>query len=133
MITKDKLREIRAKMAPILKELGGDFNVDLSLGNASFSQHNFTLQLKGSAISETGEIITKEADNFQRYAYMFGLAASDLGKTFKLNGCEYVITGLKPNAHKYPILCKASNGTEYKMTAAMVANGLDKTNPRFSR
>jgi hypothetical protein len=62
----------------------------------------------------------KEADAFRRLAFTCGLAPSYLGRTFRSQGVEHRIIGLKPRASTRPILTQASDGRRYAFSVDVV-------------
>jgi len=54
------LKAIREQGNEALKAVGEKLNVQISLGNYSYSENEVTFQMKVNIISEDGEVITKE-------------------------------------------------------------------------
>lgn len=50
--------------------------------------------------------MTKEAEDFKRFAALEGLQPSDLGRRFVIGGNTYEICGYKPRCYKNPIIAK---------------------------
>jgi len=105
------------------------FNVKVRIGHASFDPSpngGATFKLEFAPVV-SGEVKTKEATDFERLAYLYGLEASDLGKTFSSNGRTFTICGLAPKAHKFPILAKcADDGKTYKFPERSVLLSLGR-------
>lgn len=65
--------------------------------------------------------------DFERQAIVFGLEASDLGRTFIDHGIQYRVMGLVPRSYKFPILCKnLINGKTFKFSASTVKFALGR-------
>lgn len=125
-ITPDMLRMLRTDINIALKEVGDKHGVKLEAGSASYSTGTFTLKINGGLLKEDGSAVQKEAEDFKRYAKMFGLEPEDLGQKFKSNGKEYTISGLATRKSKYPILAKDAQGKTYKFPMYIVKLGLGR-------
>lgn len=130
-IDRNLIEKVRDDIRPFLEPIGEKHGINLELGRCSYSSGNFTLKLEGSLVGDDGVVLTKEAEDFKKYAHWHGLVPEDLGKTFVHTHVVYTITGLKTRAKKYPITARASNGKEYKFAAGSVRMLLkqDKTAP----
>jgi hypothetical protein len=125
MIDRNKVRLISAEIDAALKDIANRHNIQLTTGGGTFSSNNFTIKVNGSAISSDGSVMTKEAEDFKSHAFLFGLKAEDLGKTFFQGGKMYEIVGCKPRSSKYPILAQCKNdGKTYKFTANSIKGAL---------
>ena len=112
--------KLRDEISHCLEPIGEKYGIELKAGRCGYSSGNFTLKLEGSLVSEDGVVLTKEAEDFKKYAHWHGLVPEDLGKTFVHTHVVYTITGLKTRASKYPITAQASNGGSYKFAAESV-------------
>lgn len=75
--------------------------------------------------TEEGDEIDPKETEFRRYAAAFGLTPDDFGKTFKVQGDSYQISGIKPRGRRYNVLGKsASTGKVYKFEVSAVLGGL---------
>lgn len=128
---RSSIRDIQATItnhltgiADIVKEHHG---VVIKVGSARFGMNNATIKLEISDISENGEAITKEAEDFKLHCRAWGLAPADLGKTFKSPYADetYTIIGAKPRSRKFPILGKGTNGKIYKFSHIMIKTALN--------
>lgn len=90
VITRALLAQLKTEIDAAIKTVGDRHGIDLKAGNASFSDSNFALKIEG--VVKGGE--TGEAQTFLRNATRFGLSNDDLGKTIKLRGRGYTITGM---------------------------------------
>ena len=51
--------------------------------------------------------------DFERYARMFGVDPQAFGKTFNFGGTTYRVAGIRPSAHKRPILAAREDGKSF--------------------
>jgi hypothetical protein len=110
-----------------LKELGAEFGINLKSSHISFTNTNATIKVEAAVKAANGEVVTKEAQDFKRWAMVFGLKPEWLGKTFKSqDGCNVIIRGLKPKSKKYPVLGYNSyDGKTYKYPAHFVKSRME--------
>ena len=118
-LDKQTLKVIREKMneaLAVLEEIGIHTNVT----NISYQDQNATVKVEISVMGENGEIVSKEALDYERYRDMYELP--ELGTTFQNRGQTYTITGLKPRSHKYPVLAERADGKTFKFPRSAVTN-----------
>jgi hypothetical protein len=109
-------QEAQAALAEIAKK----HNLAFSYRGGNFTNNTFLL--KGEfAIIANGQVQSREAEEFVRYAQLYGLKAEDLGREFESNGKRFTVSGLKPNSRAYPLLGKEI-GTDrvFKFKAAPI-------------
>lgn len=121
-ITKNTLRVLRGAIDRALVDVGKEYDISLSLGNAKYTDVDFTFQLKGE-VNETADGLSVAEKQFHEFSAWFGLTAKDYGRTFLSNGKTFSISGIKPNNRKYPILA-SHNGQTYKFTADAIKRHL---------
>lgn len=126
MLNRNTVKMISNDIEKALGDVANKYNVDIKRGNASFSSNNMTLKLNVSIISDTGDIMTKEATDYNLHKNIVGLT-KELGDTFYFNGAKYTIKGYKPRSRKYPVVVSNGNGL-YKMSINMVNNSPTKIN-----
>ena len=105
------LNDVREKMTgalAILEEVG----VHAEVGRISFDAQSATVKVQISIIGEGGEVVTKEATDYNRYREMHDLR--ELGSEFVDRGETYTITGFKPRSTKYPVLVTRADGKRFK-------------------
>ena len=118
--TKDNLRQMNAEIEQAIKDVTKKYGVEVKLGNTRFSGSNASTKFELMTISDSGDVMTKEATDFNRYKNYKGIRAN-LGDSFQYGGKTYTIVGYKPRSHKYPILAKCSNdGKTYKLPIHLV-------------
>lgn len=129
-MNRESIREIRKTIQDLLSDADGvfkdQFRVTVKLGNASFGMNNATLKIEIADLTDTGEAITREAEDFKRCAIKWGLSPDDLGEVFinPYDGKTYTIIGARTRSQKYPILGKQTNGKVYKLSHIMVKSAL---------
>src|SRR3954469_20487599 len=91
------------------KELGAD--IVKALEDVA-RRHGMTVELKGGTFDTTGvfkprlEFRTADAsaNEFARFAPLYGLGAADFGRVFSYGGNSYRVDGISPNRTGKPIL-----------------------------
>jgi hypothetical protein len=118
--TKTNLRQINDEMEQAMKAVAAKYGLEIKIGNTRFSGSNASSKFEMMTISESGDVITKEAIDFNRYKNYKGIEAN-LGDSFQYQGNTYTIIGYKPRSNKYPILAKCSeDGKTYKLPINLV-------------
>ena len=77
------------------------------------------LKLKFKFSVSTGDAKADERKEFGKYAAFYGLTEADYGKTFKSNGNEYTLIGLKlarKRTQRYVVIGVSDRGARYKFT-----------------
>jgi hypothetical protein len=96
------------------------------MGNISFSETSATFQLSVSLVDKSGEVRTKEREDFLKYASTYGLEASDLGKLFMSRHGVCKIIGLLIRRPKYPIIAQNPEGQRICFTSEYVSAAISK-------
>ena len=118
-IDRKALQYLRGVIDSALDELSNEqgWGIKLQLGNGSYSGSNGHFKLNISAIDESGTVVTEEAEDFKRYAELYGLKPEWLGESFTFSSVRqggtpetYKIIGLKARARKRQILTEDGNG-----------------------
>jgi len=73
-----------------------------------------------AVVTQQGEALTREAENFFHHAACYGLAREDLGKTFRYGDQNYKIVGLNTRSRTTPILVTDESGKRYKFRVEML-------------
>lgn len=116
---------LRTPIEDALKDLATKYGISIKVGNGSFTSANLTFKLELATLDNTGTIQSKEVQDFKRYAVMFGLKATDLGREFlDWSGRKFFIVGAAPRSSKYPILVRNAKGQRFKFPAKEVQLGL---------
>jgi len=112
-IDRKALQYLRGVIDSALDELSNEqgWGIKLQLGNGSYSGSNGHFKLNISAIDESGTVVTEEAEDFKRYAELYGLKPEWLGEIFTYSSVKqggtpetYKIIGFKARARKRQIL-----------------------------
>jgi len=104
---REECRRLGGAIEEALQKVGQQYGVHIKRGNGSFNPTSLTLKIEAAIIGENGAIKDKGSEDFKRYATMYGLQPSDLGRKFKdWSGKEFEITGLAMRRTKNPILAK---------------------------
>ena len=112
-IDRKALQYLRGVIDSALDELSNEqgWGIKLQLGNGSYSGSNGHFKLNISAIDESGTVVTEEAEDFKRYAELYGLKPEWLGESFTYSSVRqggtpetYKIVGFKARARKRQIL-----------------------------
>lgn len=118
------LKDIRPTIEQALSVLEKEFGVKVALGRATFTHDHVKFQFEMAIVGKDGEALTGPAADFKREANLFGLHPDDLGRHFVCRGEEFVVTGLKPNARKRPILARGRGNKEFVFPVSLVKAGL---------
>jgi len=122
-IDKPMLRVLRTEIDEAVESLGKKYGVTIRTGNCSFNPIEATFKLK-VVTTNTKVVEEKKQNDFARYAKMFGLKESDLGREFRVGGVVYTITDIAPNRSKFPILGQRNDGRKFKFKAETVIERL---------
>lgn len=113
-IDRATIRNIQSRLQQHLADLGKELGVTFNVGNARYNETAATIKVEVATFGKKGEVRDRAAADFEKYAGLFGLKPSWLGKTFDRFGVRYKIVGLRTKAHKFPVIVE-SNGKRYKM------------------
>jgi len=119
-MTKNEAKNILARIEAELPALGQKLGLKLTPGRASYGD-TVELKIEAAPILADGSAISKEAEDFKRYAMDYGLEPSDLGRTFDSNGWTFTLTGLRPGRPKFPLLARRSDGKIFKFPIERLA------------
>lgn len=126
-------RTIGEAMVAQLKPLEEMLGVKFSYAGGTFSPDEFKVKIRTVLTAETGEAIDPRAEDFKRYAPMYGFTADDLGREFLSNGYRFKIAGFKPSATRYPIVgTRIPDGKRFKFMLSTVRAGLKPAGPAMS-
>lgn len=123
-LTRSNLRDMERDINEALKPIAEKYGVVMNAGGGSFEPTNARLHLSIATKGKGGSVNTREAEDFKRNAFRYGLKPEDLGREFTEGGHTYKIVGCKPKSYQYPILCVRDGSKTYKMPADRVARGL---------
>ena len=112
---KPTLKMVREALAATLDGLQEELGIQLKIGNSiSFSANTFTTKLTGSLFSHD-----PLAEDWEKYAHVYDLDVTWIGKQFPSNGKTYTIVGLDTKKRKYPVIASCGD-KQYKFPAGVV-------------
>lgn len=117
------LRAFTTDALAALEQVATEHNVSIKQGAGRFGETAATVKFEISDISVSGEVLSREAQDFKRLAPQFGLSPEDIGGTFIAGGEQFRITGLKTRRPKNPISAdRVKDGRGFKFPADRVRN-----------
>ena len=122
-VDRTTVRLLGDKIEEALQAVAKEYGVAIKRGNGTFEPSNFTMKIECSVVVD-GNVVTKEAEHFKRYATFYGMKPEDLGKTIRVGRDIYEITGMRLKAHKYPILGKRPDGRTFYLPLSSVKPAL---------
>lgn len=108
LITRKLLKDIREPIESALKEVSEKFGIEIAMGRGMYGDEYGSIKLELSTISESGEVVTKEASAYKEYAGKWGdLSEFDpdwLFKEFDYAGKTMKLMGFRTKARKNNIM-----------------------------
>ncbi len=127
MLDKNGLILIEKDIQQALKEVGKKHGVSIKSSGGKWTQSWAELKVRIELLTQSGEVLTRESEEFKRYCGHYGLKPDHLGREFACAGATYTITGLKTTNFKSPILARHNgSGVIYKFTPALVLQKLNQ-------
>ena len=107
-------RDIRKAVQDALASVEAEFGVDIIWGSISYDPESnlrgkLTVKIKGtdgSPLPTITKVMTPAAMTFQAVAKRYGLDPNHLWAEITIRGKRYMIVGLNPRRHRYPISAK---------------------------
>ena len=125
IIDNKKMQDMRVDIDKAFAEISKKHEVNLVVGNGSYTDNIFSFKVKGAVISTDENSVTEESEKFKWYANDYGLEPEDLYKVVRIDGEDYKIVGLNTRRSKYPLsMMKVRDGKKYKMPARMVVEAI---------
>ena len=115
---KPTLKTVREAIEASLDGLQEELGIQLKIGNISYGANKFTTKLTGSLFSHD-----PLAEEWEKYASMFDLDVTWIGKQFPSNGKTFTIVGLDTKKRKYPVIASCGD-KQYKFPARVVIKRL---------
>lgn len=105
------VERVKGEITPMLD----DEHLEIITHRATITPHGgITIKIEFGAIDADGASITQRAE-FARLAALFNLQPDDYGRMITLRGDSYLIVGINPRSHKYPIeLKRVRDGVPYR-------------------
>jgi len=111
---RSECRRLGDAIEKAVEEVGRKHGVHIKRGNARFTSSSCTYKMEASLIGADGEVRSPEAEDFKKYASMYGLKPEDFGRAFTtFGGKVYTICGLNMRAQKNNIHAKNMRGKTY--------------------
>lgn len=123
LIDRENAKKLHKEMNAAIKAVGDKYGLQFEEHSAKYSSESITGRF---TLKATPDGTTPEKHEWDKHCTMFGFKKEDFGREFiDTAKRRWVISGLKANSRKYPILVKNSNGTKYVMEAQNVRNFLE--------
>jgi hypothetical protein len=110
-LDRQTLQIVRTKMDEALGALE-EIGIHARTGHISYQDQNATVKVEISVLGIGGEVVTKEALDYDHNRARRGLP--ERGTQFTSRGTLYTITGFKPRSRKYPVLATRADGRTFK-------------------
>jgi hypothetical protein len=113
------LKVLRPEIEKALKDLGGRFGIDFSLGRGTYNHSgvNGSLVLEMAARDEASGKSGAQV-LFERHAPLFGLKPDDFGREFTHSRKRFKIVGINPNSKVNCLtIARLPDGKEFVMAA----------------
>ncbi len=81
---------------------------------------NICFKVEMAVVTQQGDALTREAENFFHHAPCYGLAREDLGKTFRYGDRNYKIIGMNTRSRNNPIVVSDETGRHFKFSVEML-------------
>lgn len=125
-IDKVMLSALRHDLDAALIAIAEKHGLTLKVGNISFTERTFVAKVEGALLNADGSATDRRAEDFKRYAHMFGLEPEWLGRTFKWGGREFKVAGLNTKGKTMPVIGERADGKRFKFTVESVQLSLRK-------
>ena len=111
---KENLRQLREEMQAAIAKVEKSMGIKIHVGNISFSGNEANIKVKANVIGQAGRAITKEAQQFGKFAAYEGIENFKVGDQVQINGQILIIKGYNSRARKAPLILEGLNGKGYK-------------------
>jgi hypothetical protein len=127
-LDRNTARLIAQDSVAALKAVAEKYGLAVEHRGGAIASTYVELKFQFSRVAESGQVLSREATDFSRYASMYGLRPEDLGATFTCNGTAYRISGLSPRKSRMPVLAtRVSDGRSFKFTVDAVRRSVPVT------
>lgn len=122
---RDNLKALRKDLEEALKQVAEKHNIQIVVGNASFTSNDVNWKIQMLAKDDSGKVHDRLAEDFKFYANALGMKPEDLGKEFTVGRDKYRLKGYNGKKRKFPIVAiNLSNNKEYGLTLGGVKRAL---------
>jgi hypothetical protein len=119
---KESCKDLRDKIMMHIADLAAAEGIAIQYRGGRFTSTTFTMKFEAILKNSSGVLLSKERENFTRYAPLSGIQAQYLDSEIVHLGETYIIIGWNPKSRKYPVLVKEKkSGQQYKMNAKMIS------------
>ncbi|KRW83695.1 hypothetical protein [Marinobacter sp. P4B1] len=104
---------IRPALDAKLEELSKELGIQVTAGRATYDPEGKTgtFKLDLAMLTETGEVISRERQDYDRYCTLFGLPEGGFGREVVIHGERLKIAGLRMRARKNNVLLDTCDGS----------------------
>jgi len=113
-----KLAKLRKAVEQALDTVGEAHKVAFEVEEFKYRNGSTKCTLRVQPLDESGAVVDTAKLEFELYAPMLGLAASDYGRKFVYRGAAYTVCGAAPKSTKYSVLARSERGAIYKFMPA---------------
>lgn len=125
-IDRATVKDLREQIQQVIDSNLKVEGLSIHVGNATFTPNNVVFKVECSTTKD-GVVMDKDADNFKRCAFLFGLKEEWFGQTFKYGEKTFKIVGLRAKrGTKYPVIAENEAGKRFKFPADFVKTILSK-------
>jgi len=118
--SKESARDLQLRLQKALDRFAEENGLKAIVGSATFTPFNICFKVEMALVTQQGEALTREAEDFFLRAASYGLAPQDLGKTFAYGDKTFKVVGLSARSRNNPIIVADENDKRYKFTVALV-------------
>jgi hypothetical protein len=121
------VRKITEECGEALEAIAAKYGLKLDRKHCSFRGDEMPIAYRLLTVTTdtNGNALDASGKEFQKYAAMFGLTPTDLGREFKNGGQTFRITGLKSRSPKFPVLAEnVRTGKTFKFPVEAVQRAL---------
>jgi hypothetical protein len=127
---KTNVKTILQKCEDALQPIADEFGLDLQRKSCRYRDMEMPVAflLQATVVDDDGKVLDKQAQEFKKYASLYGLKPEHLGKTVLSMGKVMTVVGLNTRNRKFPILClEPKTSKRFKLTAESVRSRLTTT------
>ena len=119
---KPECRRVVEEVNKALQEAGRKLGISIAkTGGGRYDESSFSFKVECNLMGVDGEVRSPKAEDFKKYASMYGLKPDNFGKTFTtFGGKAFTICGLNMRASKNPIHATNRNGKTFIFPAEEV-------------
>lgn len=111
-LDKATIRRVHAAIEVAVRKVAEAEGFTVLRSRMSYDDAGFKVNIGAAWKAGTVSNVDGEQVEWQRYAPIYGLPSDALGKSFKVGARVYKIVGIRPTAHKRPIIAEC-NGKRF--------------------